>query len=494
MMKIKQIALLVAGLATSVAATAASVTPADIVAAKTAGTLQQAWISGASAPSKIVYEGWVKGCDAGTSTIFTNQSTSSTAVTPGTLGNYMAYACTRAGAVSVLYHSVDGGSLTAYAPHTVGDKLARVKFPTASVCNTATKTYTDSLNTKNSATIYKSCALAGAALPATGSNTTSNTTNAAGVLADALGPQLPAGGFSDVEAALFPSSIGGGDVSAVGTETDAGILQGFGVAVTKTLYRALQVAQGIYTDVATANTSDSSFLPANAPSLTRGEIAAVLAQGTEVANNASWAPILGSNPGKVKVMRRVNTSGTQSSSNAFFLNSPCATTVGANLTPLSAADSAGNLLVVENAGSGDVRTALITAEGDATATEKYALGVLSVENTPTTTWRFIKIDGVHPEDSGDTSFARKSTAEGKYAFAMEMKTFVANTATGFEADIIPAIVTDLTKPATAAQCAVLPRGLSITPAADDGTCTKGTQVAKVYKGGNNCAVAVKFSN
>ncbi|OYY48187.1 MAG: hypothetical protein B7Y48_10610, partial [Methylophilales bacterium 28-44-11] len=77
-MKMKQIALLVAGLSASAAAFAAPVTVAEIDAARSAGTLQQAWISGASAPTRTVYEGWVGsgtgvGCDSGTNTIFSTQ-------------------------------------------------------------------------------------------------------------------------------------------------------------------------------------------------------------------------------------------------------------------------------------------------------------------------------------------------------------------------------------------------------------------------------------
>ena len=56
-MKLTKIALAVAALLASTQVFAAPVTAAQITAAQSAGTLQQAWISGATAPTKSVYEG-----------------------------------------------------------------------------------------------------------------------------------------------------------------------------------------------------------------------------------------------------------------------------------------------------------------------------------------------------------------------------------------------------------------------------------------------------
>ena len=164
-MKLTQIALAIAGLVAASQVFAAPVTAAQISAARSAGTLQQAWISGASAPTKTVYEGWAAGCDATTNAIFTTQASTNTNVTPGSLGNFTAYACTRGTVVSVLYHTLDGGSLNAFTPHTVGTKLARVKFVGTGNGCTGSLTYTDATNPQNSATVNKGCALVGAALP-----------------------------------------------------------------------------------------------------------------------------------------------------------------------------------------------------------------------------------------------------------------------------------------------------------------------------------------
>lgn len=492
-MKLKQIALLVAGLSASAAVFAAPVTVAEIDAARSAGTLQQAWISGASAPTKSVYEGWVGagtgvGCDSGTNTIFTNATGASNV--PGGLGNFTAYACKRSGIVSVLYHTLDGGSLNAYSPHTVGTRLARLKFVGTGNGCTASASYVDATNTENNATVWKGCTRVGNVLPGTGATSASNSANATAVAADPFAPQLPVGGFSDVEAALFSPSIGGGNVSARGIESDANVGQVFGVAVSTHLYRALQAKQGL------SDVNSTTYDPVNAPSITRAQYVAIVSSGG--AANGDWTAILGSNPGKVKVERRVNTSGSQASSNAFFLANPCAAGVGASLFPASTAtDSTTDYVVTENAGSGDVKTRITSATA-AGGVEGYAIGVLSTENNwrldsgTQNGYRYIKVDGVHPE-LGDTENARVTATNGDYEFHMEMKNFVRSNYAGvpaktaFENNVIGQITAALANPQAAA-CAVLPRGLTLNPLAGS-VCTVGAQVARATNLGKNCSPA-----
>lgn len=500
-MKLTKIALAVACLVGSAQAFAAPVTAADITAAQTAGTLQQAWISGASAPTRSIYEGWVgtgtvagAGCDAGTNTIFSNQAATSANVTPGSIGNFNAYACTRGGVVSVLYHTVDGGSLNAFTPHTVGTKLARVKFVgTGNGCNATSLTYTDASDAKNNATVWKGCSLVGAALPSNAIATpATNAANAAALAADALAPQLPVGGFADVEAALFPAAIGGGDVSTKGADTAANIGQVFGVVVSKPLYRAMQVSQGI---AANTDVLDPNFDPVNAPSITKQQYTSIVAQGG--AYQGDWTNLLGAagTGHKVVLARRVQTSGSQASSNAFFLSNPCAAGVLANLNPAVAADSTPTFEVFEGAGTGNVKTRITTASNSA-GTDNFAIGVVSAENDwrlesatgGQNGYRFIKIDGVHPE-TGDTANARVTATTAVYPFHMEMHNFVANTAVAgtFGGNVIGQIVAALSTPSATA-CATLPRGLTISPLAGS-VCTVGVQVAKGTNLGNNCSPA-----
>ena len=485
-MKLKQIALLISGLTLSAAAFAAPVTIAQIESARAAGQLDQAWISGASAPTRTVYEGWVGsgavGCDATTNTIFTNQG--GTNNVPGGLGNFLAYACTRAGKVSVLYHTLDGGSLNAYAPHTVGTKLARLKYvgsPTANTCVAATS-YVDPTNADNNAAVFKSCAIVGSAVPGTGPTPASNSANQTAVNADVNSPNLPVGGFSDVEAALFDVTIGGGNVSNKGVEGNANVTQVFGVAVSVPLYRALQASQGL------ADINATTYDPAVAPNITKAQYVSIAAQGG--AYQTDWAPIVGAAGAGKKVIlaRRVATSGTQASSNSFFLAKPCADGVLAGLSPAVVSDSSPTFEVFEGSGTGNVKTRLTTASNN-TGADNFAIGVVSVENdwradaVASSGYRFVKVNGIHPE-AGDTVNGRATAISGAYEFAKELKNFTANTATGFGANVVNQITAALSNPPVAS-CAVLPRGLALNPLA--GSSCGAAQVAKATNLGNNCS-------
>ena len=494
-MKLKQIALAIGVTLMATAAVAAPITPAQIGAAQSGGTLQKAWISGATAPTRVVYEGWVDGCDANTNSIFVSQT--GTAVIPGSIGNYLAYACTRGGVASVLFHTLDGGSLNAYAPHTVGTRLARISLAGIIATTSAPLTYNDASQPLNNANVYKGVAQVGANQPTTGPTAASNAANAAAVAGDANGPQLPVGGFSDVEAALFPAILGGGNVSSKGVEAQANIGQVFGVAVNTNLYRAMQAAQGI-------TAADANFDPALAPNITSSQYAAIIDSDNTSAYKQDWSLLAGAAGAgkKVIVARRVATSGTQASSNAFFLRTPCTDAVNGNLSPATTADSiAGIFEVTENSSTGNVK-AQITA---ANAAGNFAIGVMSAENdwslesAANSGYRWLKIDGIHPETATDFTNplngrgnARLSAVTGNYPFHMETRYFTANTApAGFGANIVGVIAAKLGNPPTAAACNTVPRGLTLNPAGGS-ICTVGTVVHKGSNGGNNCAPTKLF--
>jgi len=468
-MQIKQIFLAVAATLIAGQAAAAAVTQADIVAARTAGTLQETWLSGASAPTFNIFDGYALGCDADTIRIFTNNATVGSGK-PGSIGNINAYACKRAGVVSVMYHNVDGGSFNAYAPHLTGTApdgsamplhLQRVKNLGTVAC-TVSGTYTTSAPYAPSGSIPVSanCAKGDPLATADGAIT------------------KPAGGFSDVEAALW-----GVDVSAAGSEADANVTQTFGVVVTPVLYRALQAAQGMS---AAAIAADTAFDPALAPNITSSQYASIAALGGGY--QTDWSPILGAaGVGKtVYLSKRVATSGTQASSNAFFLRNPCAS--GATLGQLSPAvlpNPIPTLSINEASSTGNVKTNM-TAINNA---GNFGIGVVSLENNWRTEnaanggYRFVKLDGVHPEANGDTVFGRNSSINGQYNFVMEMKSFVANTADTFGAALIPTIAAALGNPGN---CADVPRGLSLNPNGGS-SCTVGIEVVKGTKSGNNCS-------
>lgn len=469
-MQFKQIMLaLVATLAAGQAA--ANVTAAEVLAAP---LTNKTWISGASAPTYVAYAGWALGCDANTQRVFTTNAVSGTAAKPGSIGNFMAYACKRGGVVSVLYHTVDGGSFNAYAPHLTGTSPDGSVMPT--IMRRVQKLGTVACST--SAT-FSFPSVPAQIVPVSGTCNLSST----GAAQTDGGPTKPAGGFSDVEGALW--SI---DVSSAGTEGEAYVTQTFGLAVSTNLYRALQVAQGIPNNT---NALDPNFDPVNAPNITSSQYVSIaqLSGGYQT----DWSPILGAaGAGKnVYLARRVATSGTQASSNAFFLENPCATgTPLGQLSPATAASSTATFIATEGSSTGNVKTTLTSAN----TAGNFAIGVVSLENdwrfepTASSGYRFVKVDGVHPEANGDTAMARNSSVNGDYNFVMEMKSFVANTADSYGATIIPTIAAALGSPAL---CSDVPRGLFLNLGGGS-SCAVGAEVGKGTKSGNNCSPVQLF--
>jgi hypothetical protein len=479
-MKLTQITLAVAMLVAASAASAA-VTPADIATARAASKLDTTWLSGASAQAQVIYLGFRDTCDANSASIFTSDAS---ATVPGGLGNFVAYACTSGGRTKVVYHTMDGGSFNAFAPHTNGIKLDRLK----EISSNTTCALTVGTN------VYNKCAKAGVGYTAADNNVTSyNDTN---------GPVKPAGGFSDVESKLFASLLLV-DPANIGSEAPVGLTQGFGVVVNTTLYRNLQVAQGIYASVAAAITADPSFLAANAPNITS-------AQYTSIASGSystDWSPILGaSGVGKtINLARRVDTSGTQAASNAFFLKNPCSgdpaiagflSPVASNIVSNVGATStfAGTGNVFAGAGTTDVKVALNSAE----ANGKFAIGVVSLENNPAAEtnaarkdYHFVKLDGIHPE-LADATYARAQLVSAAYQFQFESSYYVATAADAFGASLIPTIVTNI---ATATNCTTDPiaRGLALTAGGTGvpASCVT-TMVAKGTRSGNSCTAIQLF--
>lgn len=317
MLKLSKLAILLAATFSATSAFAAAVTPTDI---QNASTLNQAWISGASAPTYNVFLGFAAGCEANTLAMFHGGSAGAANPGASNTGNAFAYACKRGGVVSVLYHTNQGGSFNAFAPH-VPNNVAGTGFGVTTNLNRLANVATNSCTNVGTITVTNQ-----GATPVYRCATTIN-----GFAATDNTPKKPAGGFADVEAALF-----GVDASAYGTEIDAGVTQVFGVMASEPLYRAMQVAQGIYTSVAAANADDPSFLPQKAPSISRQQYASLASDPL-----ASWAPLGVDESKEVIIARRVDTSGTQGSSNAFFMGSPCLgnPSTGGKLLPTTSADS-----------------------------------------------------------------------------------------------------------------------------------------------------------
>lgn len=189
-------------------------------------------------------------------------------------------------------------------------------------------------------------------------------------------------------------------------------LQGFGVAVSASLYTAL------------VNANNAAGIP-----LVNGQPSIRKADYTSLVNSSgsikTAADLLNdpADTNTIEVARRVATSGTQASSEMYFLG---AKTAGEQ-TPLTALDypladiAANGMAVTEGASTGNVKTRLNTAG--------YVIGVVSLENVPAgaDTWKFIAIDGVSPNQAFDAAtgtvvvdpLQRQAVSSGSYNFAYE---------------------------------------------------------------------------
>lgn len=286
------------------------------------------------------------------------------------------------------------------------------------------------------------------------------------------------GGFSDVDPNIWAARI---DNTTYMPQFDPALVsggytvksgfagQGFGLAVSKALYDALQVAQGL---------SDADDAPGpNQPNITRQQFASILS--ATGGYHTDWQPLIGTaGAGKnVNLCRRTNASGTQASMDSFFLENPCtlnnAPTYG-SLEPAYSSDSSATFIVTENSGTGDVKTCLTTPE--------FAIGVMSLENADTANYKYVKLDGVAPNEDATR---RKSTVEGRYNFAEEMvlayrndavtnaKTYLSNFAK---------VMGDPTKVAALNGVYVVPNGANTFTA----TGTTAYRVHKGTRGGNAC--------
>lgn len=495
-MKLHQIALAVAALAA--AGQAQALSPTDVAAARAAGTLTEVWMSGASAVTRNQFEAFKADCRGGVS-IYTSHATGTV---PGNAGNFLAYACNHATTGNtVLYVNVNAGSFGAFAPHVTPTRYQRLRAigaPGSSCPNSGANEFGDMA--------YRGCTLASVADAAAGADG---------------GPRLPAGGYSDVESALF-QDLFTIPPSSVGSEVAAGVAQVFGVAVSTNLYRALQVAQGKNSATCTDDTYTPAVAatattpaepgrhtqnglhdfrnPACMPNITSAQYTAIAAVGGGY--QTDWSPLLGTAgiDQTVNLCRRVDTSGSQAASNAHFLGNPCNRgRAGGQLAVLTPADSTatkpddqGGIWVTSNPGTGDVKACLnrgndgVTVNNVMTVQPHFAIGVVSLENDPLTEqanaddYRFIMVDGVSPENLTDDR-ARQNAINGEYRFVMELVAYTANSAAPIARTLINRLNANMARVGGADL-----RGLYILPSATADHTVHPTRVGKGTRGGNNC--------
>lgn len=487
-MKLKQLSLAVA--ASCIAAPAFALTPAQID-----GTTVQLWISGATAPTASVYKAittlcadndGVAGPDDLHTYVSSNVATADepTDAIPGKskAGKFAAYACTMGGGVSagtsldgvktVVYHTFDAGSFEAYTPHLylAGEVHALVPATLKRMSDLTSATSTCTLLAAPANT-YDNCGVTTVTLA---SNANVNST-----------PTLPVGGFSDTEYTLNQLNLGiSKSLSDIGSEQPTNVGQGFGLVVSYALYAELQKAQGIIaTTAADGETCDANYAAgACQPNINRQKYSSLVSAGGVTNKDGSlFGAVAGST---IKVERRVGTSGTQSSSNAFFLNKPCSTGLPGGEKSVAGTNTAGTtnyngtkVQVRSNNGSGDVKTKIT----DASSASELAIGVLSLENVPSSTekFAFVKVNGVSPNTDAKQ---RQTAIDGDYEFWYELVAFTADSAPSEGEDLMTSTVAALGDPTITDLT-----GLFVTKAAG----VSGANVSKGAKQGNACSPAIQ---
>ena len=409
---------------------AQALTPTQIAAARSAGTLQEIRIAGASALRLSVAAYAKEICTPSTFHVIWNSNAEGT--------GHRAYSCNldlkvgnyNAGTPVLLYKRDQGGSGQGVNPIATAADQTHMRVVDDATCTPINGGATPAVD---------------AAIPnfiCTGTETT-------GIKSDA--------GISDVEPALLQATqnLPSGSAALTAAQLSgldvAPLAQAlFGVVVNKKAYRALQEAQGIIApgaaliDVPADQSTWTDATLATIPSLPTSFVGAALTGalvGGAANNNAvtgfrGWNIVIPTTVDAnvvtktLNICRRTEGSGTQAVTNAFFSGNPCLGAIAR--TPLGVSGSSGNetttsatvtsapIVVQEGTSAGQVencvgKDAESAVGGDNTA---YALGVLGREANPQRgavgsdlQYRYVKLDGVAP--------VRSQARVGNYGFVYE---------------------------------------------------------------------------
>ncbi|MGB4766239.1 MAG: hypothetical protein WBH09_04950 [Rugosibacter sp.] len=384
------------------------------------------YMTGASAIRGNVAAGIKKMCTAagGSLTVFKNGAGASA------LANQMAYVCTQplAGtSITKVFHTTTGGSLNSILG--MSNNVALQQQPlsgTFAGCDAAATAGTGDLAGYS---VKANCALDAAV--------SSN------------------GGFSDVEYGpaveqvnILTSATDGFTLADV-TPGFTGVAQAFGIAVSEKMYKDLQTAQGL----GACGVGLGDPTPVCQPSLNRADVASLINNNLFApAKNGAQALGLTANA-QIEYARRPATSGTQTSAQVYFLGKGCLN--GANFGEFDvigneiatgATKSYGTKFKVSvNSGTGDVKNALIAA-----GNTSYAFGVVSMENrapTTTTSWKFVKLNGVSISDGTSSGLNKTNALNGKYDYFVETAVYTTPLKTDTdEQTVISAIASEMATP------------------------------------------------
>lgn len=282
--------------------------------------------------------------------------------------------------------------------------------------------------------------------------------------------------LSDVKATEFAAGVlgsGAGYLSPSALTVVPVGLQGFGIVANDNMYKALQeqnIADGRLPATCTVGDATSACQP----TVNSSDYASLVSVAGGTKSAADLVPNATTyNAGQIVACRRVDTSGTQASSNIFFLNNVCGSKgyLGAE----SPAYNADYSWVIENSETADVKACVNNAAD-------LRLGVVSLENVPvagTDSYKFVKIDGVSPNytAAGAADAKQKvNTRNGSYKFAVE--SYAMYKGTTIEKAVAKQIA-DTLKASTQDLVGVLSLA---------GT---GSTSALYKRGGNNCAPLIK---
>ncbi len=480
-MKVKYLTLAIAAMAAGVANAAYVDTATNL------------YLTGASAIRNNVMAAVKAQCttDGGTMTVFKNGSSTSS------LANQMAYVCSvpLAGTpITTVLQTSTGGSLNSILG--MSNASAKQQQPISFADNTVVGW--DNLpatpgNDPNGCTpaVAGSGALAGYSVRPN-----------CGLDAKAASD----GGFSDVEYAPVIEQVesltvgtDGFDLTLV-TQGATGVSQAFGIAVSDSLYKALQTAQGL----AACGAGLGDPTPACQPSVSRADIVALVNSVEFTPQKNGVAPLGLADGSSIEYARRVSTSGTQSSAQIYFLGKGCLNgpnfgafdIVGGNTEVVGTFPLTGNYSYSVNSGTGNVITRLVGATPTVPASVEaipYRFGVVSAENPGTGTvtvagWRFVKVNGAY---IGDGGLNKANAIAGNYDFTFEPVTYkgpVAKTDAN-EAALIDALAAKMSL--TVADGGAATVGIYITPENGSGYSyvTDSTEVSKYQRGGstpNSC--------
>jgi len=278
-------------------------------------------------------------------------------------------------------------------------------------------------------TTANNCALVTAALPIPGE--TKTVSAAANKVACTTTAVTRADiGLSDVDAqelvGFYGSAIKGGATKFPAAlalmQRDVLGMQGFGVAVNKNFYGALQAAQGLNTGACAPAPGPTDYIYTEAcqPTITRAQYAGLANVEGGIKSAAGFIP--GSTE-MLTLARRDPLSGTQAASEMYFGAVGCNkldpkskinTRGGALTTRDSTADVSGSFKVNLNVQTSNVETDLSLATG-------YTIGVVTLSKATSSAYRFVKLNGVSPNflkggTSPSLAAVRTNMIEGLWDF------------------------------------------------------------------------------